>query len=174
MYQGLGELYIVTSGKTIAGFFQSYRGHDFSTIFFIEGKRSQKDKTVFSIKTFYPDNRDTIAGTLKIISPEKLEVTLEEVPPGGEFSIHRTRDDFEKVSKKSWRGLGFITEDKVFLSASPGEGNAPKGYIVKNDCVALIDSLNGYSKVEYIGKDRHRIAWIPTSAIRFLPGAQSR
>jgi hypothetical protein len=168
VYQGQGQLYLVADENRVSGFFQSYRGYDFSTVFFLTGQRSAGKPLSFSLKTYYPGVNDTIAGKLTFLNEKEVKVDLERVPPGGEFSIKRTTDDFKRLETKKWKAIGFIQKDKVFLKTAPDEKSASSAYIVKDDCVALLDSAAGYSRIEFIGKEKTRVAWIETSAVHWI------
>lgn len=168
VYQGMGQLNLVVNDNRIEGYFQAYRGNDFSTLFFLTGSMAGNEPCAFSIQTFYPGAEDTIKGKITFLNENDVRLDLEKEPPGGEFSIKGTSDDFERSAVKRWKALGFINEEKVFVKAFPGDEKESRGYLVRNNCVAITDSSEGYSKIEYLGKDKVQIAWIPTSAIQLL------
>src|SRR5690242_19433702 len=170
VYQGLGQLNIVTDSIKAFGYFQSYRtNYSISTVFFLYGKRlKEPDSLIYFITTFYPGEKDTITGKIYVINKRNLFVSLDRVPPGNEFSIDRTKDEFEIVKSKQWKGLGFIKKPQDYMAKSIYDTSKSIGYIIKGDCVALLDCKNGFFKVEYIGKTKNIIGWIPRDDIYLL------
>lgn len=166
IFEGLGNLNILTRQDTVKGYFQNYREDSFSTIFFIIGQHKCND--TYNIKTFYPSEKDSISGILKIFDSSNLEIILNEEPPGREFSIDGTKGDFNLIENKDWINIGYVNTSKVFLFSKPNEKNKTKKFILQNDCVAELQRKGNWVKVECIARKRNVIGWLHINTIKFL------
>lgn len=180
---GGGQLNIVVknehSKENVQGFFQKYSSNGlFSTIFFFVGQ-VESNKSIMPISIFYPNYTDSLKGTLIIFNEEKLllNVRVNEIPVGyPQFQLgigkgiplSDSSDTFRLTDSKQWIGLSYVKDKKNFLYQAPDRNDWCDAYVVPYDCIAIIDSLEGWIKGEYIGKRNFRTAWFKKSSLNII------
>ena len=168
IYEGLGSLYIANNNNTITGFFQNYRGSGFSTLFFLHGDISGKSQDSIHIRIYYPpDTAEFIEGFIRLLDSTRLIIKLAETPPGDCFGLDDNESEFSLNKKYDWKEITYIKTKSSYLYFRPSEKERSKSYLVKFDCIAIIERRSDWSKIDFIGKTGLKRGWIKLNTIAY-------
>lgn len=161
------------SGK-ITGCYENYKDLDETTqqfkyncVFYFSGNFTEGTKT-FSIMTSLADGRDTISGEIRIESEKKIR-----------FHLNRDRKDcgqiekftetptpvFESMEKKDWISIVVVRADKAYFYTSNNETAKSRRYLVKGDCIKILEQKGDWLKAEFTRGETMNLVWMKKSDV---------
>jgi hypothetical protein len=176
IYLGGGDVFIVCDehAKTITGSYNTCigRGQICCTFNFTCYYNSQNDKELFFKTTFPDDTADEIKGNIFCETGRSFSIKLEEEPPGSMACGGINEGTGYKVNllrHKDWKGIRMIRSRKAFFYSEPKESAKRKAYVTLYDVVGILDTEDGWMKVEYDNADNEKpqttTGWIRTADI---------
>ncbi len=160
-----GELSIAIDSvkKSITGYYENKTGENeqFSCIFLFTGNfKTFNDKTI-EVNSFFPENNNKIPGSITCKHVTDFSLILDD-DHGGCWNVQTFKEDpidFSLVKKESWIDIKIVKSNKVFFCDNPDETNKSKAYVLKGDCLKVLEYSDNWLKVVYEGK-KNTIGWI--------------
>lgn len=171
-------LIIAYDNKTnkISGYYENHTGWDnhrstsrFSCIFYLQGK-SGADKFI-KIKTWYPDNPESVIfGVLKISDEKnKLSIKLNK-EHGGCWNVQHFTDstvNFDLTDRKNWLEIRIIRAERSYFYRKPDIKTRSTAYVINGDVIKVIKNKPEWTYVEYQNYNTGKITqgWIKTDSL---------
>lgn len=161
-YNGL-SIAIDSINKTITGYYENKTGENekFSCLFLFTGNfKTFNDKSI-EVTSFFPGNNTKIPG--KIIGKNMTDFSLIlDDDHGGCWNVQTFKEDpidFSLIKKENWIDIKIVKSDKVFFCTSPDETKKSKAYVLKGDCLKVLQCSGNWLKVVYEAS-KNTVGWI--------------
>jgi hypothetical protein len=154
---------IDSTKKTITGYYENKTGENgqFSCIFLFTGNfKSFKDNTIL-INSFYPGEEEIIQGKIVCNKSTDFSLLLND-DHGGCWNVQSFKDEpvtFTLLQKENWIDIKIIKNSKVYFYTEPEETKKGKAFVLKDDCVKVLEQSGNWLKVVYEA-NKNTIGWI--------------
>lgn len=165
-----GGLIVAVNGNAISGYYQDASGWDskveaprFSCEYSFHAQYAGSDSIPLTL-SFY----ETATGVLKILTPEKIAVTLSLNPCKNEEA---TTETWEIEKAYPLIAVKQIAAEKSYFYSAPDTNTQRKAYLVKGDPVEVTDTTKDWYQVTYRGAQSTTKGWIRAAAFETNPYA---
>jgi hypothetical protein len=153
-----GEFIIgVDPDGDLTGYYESSTGAGkFNCIFYLRGKLNGDSAR---ITTWFPDEKETINGTLKPLIKEgqagfNIKLAAE---PGGCWNVNPNLDDDQGYIEflgqaGTWSAVRVVSAERAYFYINPKARAPQKIYVVKGNAVQVYKQEKGWVEVVYYGK----------------------
>ncbi|MGF6596744.1 hypothetical protein P3T23_001455 [Paraburkholderia sp. GAS448] len=164
------KVYLALDGIKASGFFDNPFTRptandpdaDPTCRFFLSGEVTPQGE--IRLDTWYPDRQSgKIETGAPIILKKKGEAWVATVSgdlPNCDAPTIDTGDFLTLKSSRPWRNFAFVNKSKTFLYSAPDDAERTKGYLVRFDAVAVLESDHEWLHVDYFRNDADVVRWV--------------
>jgi hypothetical protein len=161
-YEGNMFLALDNQAQKFIGYYENQTGEGkFCCAFLFEGILSSAKDNSCKIISFLPNIGDTIKGTMKFIDKNSFSIKLDDDQPGC-WNVQSFKDDlvqFSLFQECKWIDIKIIKEPKAYFYSEPDNSKKKKAYLIKGDCIKVLEKNSSWLKVEFSAK-KTTIGWI--------------